>query len=107
RQPPPTGRRRRGAPPRLDWRRSLAEERRQPARRRQLVERVEAEQADRRLGARIVAQTHTAEPARVPERDLAAVVERQEQLEKARRPALLVRAPTLHPQPPAPAAPHP
>src|SRR5262245_38097854 len=76
---------------RLDRRRALAEERRKPAERRQLMERVEAEQADRRLATGIVAQAHAPEPPRVAKRDLGAVVEHQVQLEEPGRPDVRMR----------------
>src|SRR5207253_2861794 len=78
---------------RLHGRRARAEELGEPAERRQVVERVEAEQADRRLRPRIVTQAHSAEPPGIAEHDFTAVVESEVQLEKARRPLVLVRAP--------------
>src|SRR6267378_5412203 len=86
---------------RLDRRRALAEERRQAAEGRQLVERVEAEQADRRLGARVVAQPHAPEPARVAKRDFGAVVEHQVQFEESGRPDVRMRPAALGHEPAA------
>src|SRR4029453_17897610 len=62
--------------------------------------------ADLRCGRGIVAQPHATQPARIAEGDLTAVVEREVQLEKARRPLPLVRAPTLQHELGTPAATH-
>src|SRR5436309_2383741 len=63
--------------------------------------RVEAEQADRRLGARVVAQPHAPEPARVAKRDFGAVVEHQVQLEESGRPDVRMRPAALGHEPAA------
>src|SRR5439155_1127429 len=91
---------------RFHRRRARGEKLGQPPDGRQVVERVEAEQADRRLGRRIVAQSYAAQAPRVGKHDLTAVVEHEVQLEKARRPLALVRAPPLHHEPMATAAAH-
>src|SRR5437762_9452723 len=48
--------------------------------------RVEAEEADRRFRGGIAAQAHAAEPARIREDELAAVVKDEMELREARRP---------------------
>ena len=90
----------------LHRRRALSEELGEPADRWQVMQRIEAEQTDRRLGSRIVTQPHATESAGIAKHDFPAVVEREVQLEKARRPLALVRAPALHDELGTPAATH-
>src|SRR5262245_39512298 len=65
------------------------------------MERVEAEQADRRLRARIVAQPYAPEPPRVAECDLGPVVEHQVQLEESGRPDVRIRPAAFRHEPAA------